>query len=249
MKPIRALSNADEVVRLLGSEGDMSPAEIAERLDIPRPSVYRLLDGLESIGLTESVPGSRARLNLRWLHLADQARESMIEWTGARELLGELVDRTSQTAYLSVLRGQEAVCLEWEQGRAVGVLLLKPGRSLPLYAGAAGRTCLAFGVNVDEYLDTVTERRAFTADTLTSDAALRADVEVTRSRGYVFSDEDVTDGIAAIGVPIRGSRGQLLGALSVSGIKVEYLAKRDAYLEALLDVAGRLASLNEATIQ
>ncbi|KAB1643407.1 IclR family transcriptional regulator [Gulosibacter chungangensis] len=249
MKPIRALSNADEVVRLLGSEGDMSPAEIAERLDIPRPSVYRLLDGLESIGLTESVPGSRARLNLRWLHLADQARESMVEWAGARELLSELVERTSQTAYLTVLRGHEAVCLEWEQGRAVGVLLLKPGRSLPLYAGAAGRTCLAFGVNVEEYLDTVTERRAYTADTLTSDAALRADVEATRRRGYVFSDEDVTDGIAAIGVPIRGSRGQLLGALSVSGIKVEYLAKRDAYLEALLDVAGRLASLNEAAIQ
>lgn len=249
MKPIRALSNADEVVRLLGAEGDMSPAEIAERLDIPRPSVYRLLDGLESIGFTESIPGSRARLNLRWLHLADQARESMVEWAGARELLAELVDRTSQTAYLSVLRGHEAVCLEWEQGRAVGVLLLKPGRSLPLYAGAAGRTCLAFGVNVDEYLDSVSERRALTTDTITTDAALRADIEATRRQGYVFSDEDVTDGIAAIGVPVRGSRGQLLGALSVSGIKSEFFEKRDAYLEALQDVAQRLARVNEAAIQ
>ncbi|MGO1543563.1 MAG: IclR family transcriptional regulator [Gulosibacter sp.] len=246
MKPIRALSNADEVVRLLAADGDMSPAEISERLDIPRPSVYRLLDGLESIGLTEAMPGSRAKLNLRWLHLADQARDSMIEWRGARELLAELVAETSQTAYLSVLREQEAVCLDWERGRAIGVLLLKPGRSLPLYAGAAGRTCLAFGVNIDEYLQAVPERRAYTSATLTTDEALRADVATTRERGYVFSDEDVTDGIGAIGVPIRGDRGQLIGALSLSGIIGDFHAKQDEYLETLLDVAERLGNLSEA---
>ena len=42
-------------------------------------------------------------------------------------------------------RANESVCVDWARGQAINVLLLKPGRSLPLFAGAAGRVTLAFG--------------------------------------------------------------------------------------------------------
>lgn len=226
MKPIKVLVNADDVIGLLSEQGPLTPAEIADRVQIPRPSVYRLLDGLNAIGLTEPLPDSRTQLSLRWLHLADRARASMREWRDAHEVLVDLVDRTGQTAYLSVLRNDQAVCMDWEQGRGIGVLVLKPGRTLPLHAGAAGRTFLAFSADIDAYV-AHGDRQRLTEKTLVDEAELRADAEATRSRGFAVSDQDVTDGIGAVGMPVRSASGVVIGALSLAGLAADVTAQRD----------------------
>lgn len=237
---MKVLSNADEVIDLLSKEGPLSPADIAERTGVPRPSVYRLLDGLHAIGLTEPLPDSTARLSLRWLHLADSARAAMHEWSGAPAVLSALVERTGQTAYLSLLRKDEAVCIDWEQGRAIGVLLLKPGRTLPLHAGAAGRTLLAFAADVDSYLAS-SDLRRFTPATIADAHALRDDVAQTRHRGYAISDGDVTEGIGALGAPVRSAAGSVLGALSIAGLADEFARQRDRLADELLAAAADLA--------
>lgn len=236
MKPIKALVNADEVIRMLALEGKMSPAEIAERTGLPRPSVYRLLEGLSGIGFTEPVKRATVGLSLRWLHLAGRARESLEEWNGVEEVLSRLVERTGQTAFLSVLRGDEAVCIEWVQGRGIGVLMLRPGGSLPLHAGAAGRVLLAFAADSEAYLASA-PFRSFTSRTLTSVDALQRDIETTRSDGYVVSENDVTDGISALGVPVRGADGAVIGAVSLAGLSGDIAESREAYLAALLGEA------------
>ena len=224
---------------MLSKEGPLAPAEIAERIGVPRSSVYRLLDGLHAVGLTEPLPDSTARLSLRWLRLADRARAAMHEWVEAPRVLAELVERTGQTAYLSVLRNNEAVCIQWEQGRAIGVLLLKPGRTLPLHAGAAGRTLLAYGADINQYLAS-TERRRFTKATLVSDSELRADVEQTRARGYAISDEDVTEGIGALGAPVHSAASGVLGVLSIAGLADEMRERRDSLVGELLAATAAL---------
>lgn len=234
MKPIRVLANADDVIQLLAAEGDLTPAEISERLNIPRPSVYRLIDGLGAVGFTDPLTEGAARLSMNWLHLADRAREGFDEWVGADQALQELVDRTRQTAYLSVRRGGEAVCLQWKQGRAIGVLLLRPGRSLPLHAGAAGRSFLAFDSVIDEYLSqTEGKRKSFTRRTLLHEADLREDARQSRSRGYTVSDEDVTDGVAAFGVPLRIDNGPMKAALSIAGSRMDVMPREDELVDAL----------------
>jgi DNA-binding IclR family transcriptional regulator len=236
---MKVLANADAVIDVLSKEGPMSPAEIAEHIGVPRPSVYRLLDGLHAVGLTEALPDGTARLSLRWLRLADQARVAMHEWNAAPHVLADLVERTGQTAFLSVLRNNEAVCIQWEQGRAIGVLLLKPGRTLPLHAGAAGRALLAFDVDIDTYLAT-SERRRFTPLTLVDEGELRADAEATRARGYAISDEDVTDGIGALGAPVRSASGAVLGVLSIAGLAQDLRDRRPALLDELLKATSAL---------
>ncbi|MGC5224987.1 IclR family transcriptional regulator [Micromonospora sp. DT81.3] len=240
MKPIKVLVNADDVIDALSKEGALTPAEIADRVGIPRPSVYRLLDGLNAVGFTEALPNSKTQLSLRWLHLADHARAGMREWTDARSVLADLVERTGQTAYLSVLRNNEAVCVEWEQGRGIGVLVLKPGRTLPLNAGAAGRTLLAFGADVEAYLER-TSRKRFTKATLVGEDELRADVVATRERGYAVSDEDVTDGIGALGVPVGSPTVKAIGALSLAGLAPDMTARREDFVDELRRAANRLS--------
>ncbi|WP_123508039.1 IclR family transcriptional regulator [Frondihabitans sp. PhB188] len=164
----------------------------------------------------------------------------MTEWNASREILDDLVEATEQTAFLSVPRENEAVCIDWAPGRGIGVLILKPGRTLPYYAGAAGRTMLAFGQESEAYLAKAPFAR-LTPSTLVTADELRVDIGRTRVLGYAFSDEDATVGIGALGMPIRSSAGQLLGCVSIGGLAGDMHAHRDDFLAALGDAARRLA--------
>jgi IclR family transcriptional regulator, acetate operon repressor len=237
------LQRCADLVQLLADEGALTPAEIAERVDTPRPTVYRLSDALGQATLTETMPGYRIKLSLRWLRLGDAARAAMSEWQQARPILDALATSTGQTVFLSVLRGQESVCIDWARGQAINVLLLKPGRSLPLHAGAAGRVALAFGKDkVDAYLEQA-PFSAFTSHTLTTAAELRRDMRLTHKQGYVISDEDVTEGIGAIGAPLWTSRNHgFAGALSIAGLAEEFTSRRAELVDSLLDTAKTLSA-------
>ncbi len=229
--PIKVLSNATDLIEVLAWEGPQSPADIAVRIGVPRSSVYRLIEALAATSMIESMSDSRVRLTSRWLHLADSARASMVEWVGAAEVLEGLVDETGQTAFLSVRRGDRAVCIDWRQGRGIGLLVLKPGRSLPLNAGAAGRVLLAHGDSQDVLA--ATPFRPITPHTLVTREQLEADISQTLTQGYVQSDEDVTLGVSAIGMPLLSADGTLLGAMSVGGLTGEIHAEGESIRAAL----------------
>ena len=233
LAPMKLLANAREVIELLSVRGPSSPAEIAEQLGTPRSSVYRLVEGLAAVNLVSIGADGQAELHLKWLHLADAARSAMSEWSSAQAALEGLAEQTGQTAFLSVPVGREAVCVDWAPGRGIGVLVLRPGGSLPLYAGGAGRVVLAFGTDDLEQALTEMERPKLTPWTKTTREELLDDVETSRRQGYVHSDQDVTTGIGAIAVPVFGPRGQLSGCLSLAGLATDVSASIEAFVAAL----------------
>lgn len=241
-EPTRALAKAGRVVDVLADENDIGPVEIAERCDIPRSSAYRILDGLANVGLVETSNDMSYALSLDWLALADAARRSMTEWAGAHDLLQELTRKVGVTSFLSVIDGDEAICVECAQGRGVDALILRPGGTLPFHAGAAGRVALAYSSPevIEEYLSRA-PFRGYNLNTLVTEAALRADMDETRARGYAFSDEDVTIGVCSVGVPLfRGDSPYAVGSLSVGGF-IDYVKpNRDGIAAALREYADRL---------
>lgn len=224
------LRNARDLVDALTQAEALSPSELSDALGIPRSTVYRLIEGMAAIDLVQTLPDGRAGLSQRWLRLADAAQAAMQEWRLVRTVMREVTERTGCTTYLSVPSGDRSVCIDWVQGRAVEVLLLKPGRSLPLYAGAAGRGVLAAlpDDECESYLAGA-PFPAITPHTLVTADQLRADVERTRDQGFTVSHEDVTMGIGAIGVPVLDETGKRNGMLSL-GSFVDELDRREEEL-------------------
>lgn len=235
------LDRASRLVDVLAEHGPMTAADLADETGTPRPSVYRLADALHQAGLTTLLPDSRIQAGRRWMRLADAARAAMSEWAHARVLLDALSEDTGQTVFLSVLRDDEVICIDCAQGRAVSVLLLKPGRRLPLYAGAAGRAALAHLEDPEAYLESA-PFPALTARTLTTARQLRADIKRTRSQGYVHSDEDVTDGIGALGMAVLDRRKRLRGLVSLAGLAGDITADRDGLGRRLEGCAAALSA-------
>ena len=243
---LELISKAGAVLDILEQHKEASAADLAAVLGEPLSSVYRLLQSLTTTGWVDR--GSRRgayRLGLSLMTIGGLVEDHLDIRDASLPSLRELVDATNVTSFLCVRRGPRAVCLERIEGFAVQSLAMLLGGSLPLYAGAAPRALLAFLP--------VAEQSAILKDTSQQlrddpprpdDQDIIADIARIRAAGYSVSDGDVTPGIAALGAPVFNHRGEVQGALSLSGLRGQVLnpASVDDTIELLRHSAGKASA-------
>lgn len=233
---VQVLTKAAAVLDRLAREQEASARQLADWLDEPRSTVYRLLANLRRLGFVE--PGSRRgsyRLGLELFRLGSAVLTRFDERQAALPVMERIHEETGETVFLCVRRGLEAVCIERLDGRRVQSLALRVGGSLPLHAGAAPRVLLAYAQR-DLWRDYVsaTPLERLTPHTPTTAEDLVPMLEQIRRVGYAVSDEDVTVGIAALGAPIFDYRGTLRAALSISGLRSMILGAGSETIRALV---------------
>ena len=237
--PMQVLANSKKVVDTLLANGPMTPAELAEAIGVPRSTAYRLAGALTAVNLTELQANGTFDLSLRWLHLADTAFFALSEWADTHEALAKLSQETRQTAFLSVRRGFQSVCVDSVTGQGPGMLVVRRGYTAPLHAGAPGRTFLANLARPDEYL----QRAPFaqlTTNTITTSAALAADIDLIRARGYAMAEEDVMTGLSTIAVAVFDLRHVARGCVCLGGLADEIRRREQELASALQAVATTL---------
>ena len=222
---LELISKAGAVLEILEQHGEAGAATLAAALGEPLSSVYRLLQSLTATGWVDR--GSRRgayRLGLSLMTVGGLVEDHLDIREASLPSLRQIVDATGLTSFLCVRRGPRAVCLERIEGFAVQSLAMMLGGSLPLYAGAAPRALLAFLPDAEQTAilkDTSQQLRDDPARP--DDRSILADLSQIRSAGYSLSDADVTPGIASLGAPVFNHRGEVKGALSLSGLRGQVL--------------------------
>ena len=213
----------DKAVRLLDQFRDadtLTLGELSESLRMSKSTVHRLLSSLEQVGFIERGPQAGSyRLGMKLFELGSLVQNRMRLRQVALHYMTELVERTGETAFLFILDSNHALCIERVEGKHVQSLAIKVGGQLPLNAGGASRVLLAFAPDEvrESYLAHGPFPR-FTEHTIVDPGMLLRDIEQTREQGYALSHEDVTIGVAALGVPLFDYRGEAIGGLSLAGI-------------------------------
>jgi DNA-binding IclR family transcriptional regulator len=230
-----------ELLDQLAVQREATAAQLAELMGEPRSSVYRLLASLQQLDMVET--GSRRgtfRLGFHLLRLGSAVVSRFDERQLALPVMERIHEQTGETVYLCIRRDLEAVCIERIEGRRVQSLALQLGGSLPLHAGAAPRVLLAFEPREfwNEYVNSGT-LESLTPTTPITAAKLFPLLEEVRGSGISVSDEDVTIGIAALGVPIIDYRGTVRAALSVSGLRQGLVGPGSQGVRDLLVEGGR----------
>ncbi|MFT4068054.1 IclR family transcriptional regulator [Paraburkholderia sp.] len=120
--------------------------------------------------------------------LVEASRDSMIELSRAtQESVGLIVAVNDQVICLEMIESTHSLRCSFEKGRAV-----------PLRAGASAKSLLAF---MADKTRAETLERQF-ADGDTARAALEAELERIRARGYAVSDSEVDPGVWGVSAPV-----------------------------------------------
>jgi DNA-binding IclR family transcriptional regulator len=247
--PLSSVQSLNRALDLLEAFPRLGPeiglTRIASELGLSKATAYRLLSTLEERGYVERSSDSRGyRLGLRAFELGSYYQSQLQVRQMALPYLREMVAQTGEAAFLCVREGDQAVCVERvEGGMQVNVFALRVGGHQPLHCGAAPRALLA-GLDDDE-LRAYAERSGLpgiTPRTITRLDELLEDVACTRRQGFVFSQDDVTVGIAAVGAPVFDHNGSVLASISLSGLTNRFAPERVSALgEITAAAAARLS--------
>ena len=242
---VQVLQKGAAILAALAAQDELTVAELSDRIDEPRSSVYRFVATLRELGMVQ--PGRRRgtfRLGLRLLELGSAVSSRFDERQAALPIMQELGEETSETIFLCVRRAYDAVCIERIDGEHVRSMALRLGGAQPLHAGGAPRALLAWQSKafLEEYVANPGLTK-FTPQTIGSKRDLLKNMSEIQAAGYAISDGDVTPGIAAIGAPIFGHDGRILASISISGTRPLILESRfEERRDAVMGAARRISA-------
>jgi IclR family transcriptional regulator, acetate operon repressor len=222
---------ADLLVRVLESEQPVALAELASASGIPKSTASRLLSALERRGLIEQ-DGERGRLRPgpAILRVAERGmlERNVVELARlSLDALGELSGETINLA-VPARHGVEHVAqVDSRHFLGTGQWL---GRTVDYHCTAVGKIFLAFG----RAAVAAAPLRSHAPATVTDPEQLREQLELVRRREYATAVDELEPGLTAIAAPVRGARGDVVAALSITGPTLRLTPKR------ILELAPKL---------
>ncbi len=226
---------ADLLVRVLESEEPVALTDLASAAGLPKSTASRLVSALERRGLIEQ-DGERGRLRPGPAILR-VAERSMLERNiveVSKPALDALSDATGETINLSVpgLEGVEHIAqVDSRHFLGAGQWL---GRLVGYEHSANGKVFAAFG-----------RVPAGTAGSATSGelaVATSHELQAVRRDDFATSIDELEIGLAAIAAPVRGARGEVIAALSISGPTLRMTPARIEELNPILTSEARTLS-------
>ncbi len=240
------LDRCTEVMQILAA-APAGVSELAATLALPKSATHRLLQELVRLGWVEQ-DGDRAyRATLRFGLLGGRVLRSAGLPDLAQPLLDRLARETRELVRLTIAGDGGLAWVAFAQGAPPG-LMYSPEMNGPvvLHATANGKAFLA---TMDDkaalrLVEKDLGRVRPTERTLTTKAALLAQLAGVRAQGHALADEEAEPGVVAVAVAIRQAGGPATGTISIAGPKVRLPASRVPELAAALDEASRsLATL------
>jgi IclR family transcriptional regulator, KDG regulon repressor len=196
---------------------ELAVVEIAALLERPRSSVYRILSRMAQVGFLDQDPVTgRYRVGIKLAGLGEIARHSTSLQRVAWPWLCHVGEHTGETAALMVLSGGAGVTIDVQESVSPVKIPTHLGGRFPLHATAGGKVLIAWKseAEVGELVRGPLER--LTPATITSNAKLIAELELTRTRGYGVSVQEWVPDVCAVAAPVRNHRGVVVAAIAAA---------------------------------
>ncbi|MGH2859342.1 MAG: IclR family transcriptional regulator [Solirubrobacteraceae bacterium] len=244
-RELASVARAMRLLEILAHEPDAGVTELAQRLQVAKASVDRLLTTLAAAGFVERDAHTRRyRLTLKIAVLADGVRSRTGIVQLARPHLHALSERVQEAANLGVFLDGALVYADTIPSASLFRIEARPGTTLPAYCTAAGKALLAFmsPEQLDNYLDGLDPVR-HTRSTLTTTAKIRTELKAIRRAGYAIDRGELLDEAWCVAAPVLGERRLALAAVSATAPRSHFEAKRDDLISAVIATARDISGL------
>ena len=211
----------ERALRVLDSfePGDtgLSLKEVADRSGVNKATILRLSVSLEKFGhITRDAEGLFHLGPSLW-RLGSVFRQNLRMGPIVRPVLANLVNTTAESASFYVQRGNSGVCLYRVNSHSLARDHVEEGEIIPLSTGSSGQV-----------LDAYSFRQGKQATSI-------------RKAGYYLSLGERDPDVAGLSVPVLGLEGEILGAVTLSGLRVRFSETSvEGYRAAVFDAARQI---------
>lgn len=212
--------------------------DVAEQVDLPRQTTYRILHTLIEVGWVERDADDLYYLSPRVWSLG--VRSFALE--DLQRLMSPVVLRLAaefgETVHLAIYRRGSVIYILKEDGSHPIRSYTELGGQAPAYCVATGKALLAHQPGAE--IEAVVYRgdlEAFTPRTVTDPTKLEQELAETRSVGYAVNRGEWREEVGGIAVPIFSPAGEVLAGLGFSGPVDRIFARQEQLTAALREAA------------
>jgi IclR family acetate operon transcriptional repressor len=239
---LRAFAVLEQVVN---APEPMSLDALTSALNLPKPTVFRILNLLNDASLLRREPASkRYTIGPRLTSFAVDLWRSdtlRLQW---RRALEDAVAEIGETCNLTLLENNQVLYLDRVETSHPLRLHLEVGTRVPLHCTASGKLFLS-QMNVAEAKRVLGDEpyQRFTSKTITSFAPLQTELAKVRKSGIGTHDCELFDNSIAIAVPVFGRDGTIFAAVALHApsSRASIQSCMD-YVDALRRAASAIAS-------
>lgn len=222
---------------LAESDVPLGVSELSRKLAWTKSGTFRLLSAMTQLGyLRQLQPSMTYQLSHKVVQLASKSVRRLDLRQIAQPYLRRLLELTGETARLSILTGDHAVCIEQLESNHPVTVQTQVGGSLPLGCSATGKAILAY--QDDQTIKQVARSlESFTTHTLVPAEKLFKDLELTKRRGFSINKGERHLSVSGVAAAIRDRNGKVEAAIGISGptdrLPLELMLKHGEIIKAL----------------
>jgi DNA-binding IclR family transcriptional regulator len=215
------IQSVDRAARILGALASgprrLGVSELAERLDLTRPTVHGLLQTLQAHGFVEQDRDSdKYQLGPGLLSLGNSYLDLSELRSRSIPYAERLAQRTDAAVRVGVMHGAHVIVVHHVFSPERAFQVLEVGAQLPVHATALGKAMLAFAP-AKTLDDLLAEPPAKLTGRTLGPKALRADLRPVRERGIARERDEAVLGESSVAAPIFDDSGHAVGAIGVVG--------------------------------
>lgn len=183
---------------------------LVEETGVPKPTVHRMLQQLETAGLlVRQHDGRHYGTGARLHRLAENTLLNATQHGARHAVLRQLVEELGESCNLTALSGNEVVYLDRVETPAPLRFYLHAGSRVPVHCSATGKMILSQASTVQRRrLLAHAPLRRYTAHTITDLDALDEQLNRARRDGFAIDDEEYLPGLVCVAVLVPAPTGR-----------------------------------------
>jgi DNA-binding IclR family transcriptional regulator len=218
---IQSLDRAVRILSLIADRNSMGVTELAQKLQVDKSTVSRLLDTLRAHDMVQSDPTTgKYRLGFRILHLGESLKSNINVISIAHPTIVDLSKQLGESVHLCAFNNNCVYVIDQVRSNRVYSLSATVGMVEPFHCSSVGKCILAYRrPETVRSLLAHYEFTRYTEHTITDADELMRHLEVIRAQGYAIDDEEMAIGVRCVAVPIFNYRRSVQFSIGISGPK------------------------------
>jgi DNA-binding IclR family transcriptional regulator len=201
--------------------------ELADELELPRPTLHRILKQLMKWGFVEQLPSSRYQIGMQVFELGTLVYHRMRLRHAAVTHLHSLYHRTGCSVYLSICAGDEVLHLDCLPAKGQPAIPARAGGRWNMHCSSVGKVLLAHAPREKVLKYVSRPLRPLTKYSIREPSRLLEHLEGVRNVGYGETIEESILGIFGVAAGIRNRKNDVVAAVCIAGSNRSLLADRD----------------------